>query len=92
MAFHQRPLMRKTRALIAAVVSIGLPLAALAQSADGNLPRAAIEDAFTKSECSLPIDDAVRDQQAFDLGGGKKLILLNCFLAAYQGGGIAFVI
>jgi hypothetical protein len=48
--------MRKTRALIAAVVSIGLPLAALAQSADGNLPRAAIEDAFTKSECSLPID------------------------------------
>jgi len=79
--------MRKTRALIAAVVSIGLPLAALAQSADGNLPRAAIEDAFTKSECSLPIDDAVRDQQAFDLGGGKKLILLNCFLAAYQGGG-----
>jgi hypothetical protein len=30
MAFHQRPLMRKTRALIAAVVSIGLPLAALA--------------------------------------------------------------
>jgi hypothetical protein len=50
MAFHRRPLMRKTRALIAAIFSIGRPLAALAQSADGNL-------------------------------------LLNCFLAAYQGGG-----
>ena len=83
--------MRKPWTLIAAVVAVGLPHAAPAQSVDGGLPRAAIKDTFTKSECSLPIDDAVRDQQVFDLGSGKKLFLVNCFLAAYQSGGIAFV-
>lgn len=84
--------MRKTRALIAAVVSIGLPLAALAQSADGGLPRAAIENAFKKAtECLVPIEDAAKSADVYDLGGGKKLFIVKCWSAAYQSGSVVFV-
>jgi hypothetical protein len=83
--------MRITGSLIAAVVSICLPTAALAQAADAVLPRAAIEDGFKKAECSVPIEDAAKEPDSYDLGGGQKLFVVSCWRAAYQSGSLVFV-
>lgn len=83
--------MRKTSSLIAAIVSIYLPTAASAQALDGALPRAAIEDGLKKAECSVPIEDAAKAPDSFDLGACQKLFIVSCWQAAYQSGSIVYV-
>jgi hypothetical protein len=63
--------------------------AAIAQ--DISLPRATLEDGFKKAECTVDFEGAAKEAESFDLGGGKKLFLVNCWSAAYQSGSIAFV-
>ena len=74
--------------VVAAAMLLGVP-AALAQ--DNSLPRATLEDAFKKVECTVPLEEAASSPESFDLGGGKKLFVVNCWRAAYQSGAIVLV-
>ena len=73
------------------VLAMALGISA-AQAQDAPLSRAAIEADFTKLDCFVDLDEAVRDQQSFDLGSGKKLVLLLCLRGAYQGSSIAYAV
>lgn len=83
--------MHKSSSLIAIILAVALPAAALAQAKDAGLPRAAIEEGFKKAECSVPIEDAAKAPDSFDLGGGQKLFIVSCWQAAYQSGSIVYV-
>jgi len=76
--------------IFAGAIMLGF-FAAPVMAQDATLPRDAIEKPFAKAECSLPIEDAIGEQQSFDLGDGKKLFLVSCWSAAYQSGSIALV-
>lgn len=78
------------RALVAAIVVVAALGIARAQVAP--LPRAAIEADFTKLDCFVELDEAVRHQQSFDLGAGKRLVLVLCLQGAYQGSSIAYAV
>lgn len=76
---------------MATAAILGLSIAgALAQEAP--LSRAAIEADFTKLDCFVELDEAVRNQRSFDLGGGKRLVLVLCMQGAYQGSSIAYAV
>lgn len=73
----------------AAILSVSIA-AAGAQPAP--LLRAAVEADFTRLDCFVDLDEALRNQQSFDLGGGKRLVLVLCLQGAYQGSSIAYAI
>ena len=78
------------RIMVAAAI-LGVSIAgALAQEAV--LPRAAIEADFKRLDCFVEVDDALREQDVFDLGAGKKLVLVLCLRGAYQGSSLAYVV
>lgn len=78
------------RALFAAIVIIAA--LGIAHAQDAPLARAAIKADFTKLDCFVELDEAVRNQQSFDLGGGKRLVLVLCMQGAYQGSSIAYAV
>jgi hypothetical protein len=82
--------MRKDACLLA-LIAFGLPVLVSAQTTDGALPRAAIEDGLKKAECSVPIEDTAKAPDSFDLGAGQKLFIVSCWQAAYQSGSIVYV-
>ncbi|MDP2410145.1 MAG: DUF1176 domain-containing protein [Pseudolabrys sp.] len=76
---------------MAAAAVLGLSIAA-AGAQPVPLPRAAVEADFTRLNCFVDLDEALRNQQRFDLGGGKRLVLVLCLQGAYQGSSIAYAI
>ena len=74
---------------IVAALAVCLPVVAAAQ--DNSLPRTAIADGLKKAECTVPIEEAAAAPDSFDLGDGRKLIIVSCWRAAYQAGSIVFV-
>ena len=77
--------------LIATAIVLGFPAAAMAQAKDSGLPRAAIEDAFKKAECTVALEDATAKPDSYDLGDGQRLFIVSCWQAAYQAGSLVFV-
>jgi hypothetical protein len=71
--------------------SVLLLCGSAANAQDISLPRATLEDGFKKAECTVDFESAAKETESFDLGGGKKLFVVDCWSAAYQSGSIAFV-
>lgn len=78
------------RALFAAIFVFAA--LSIAQAQDIPLSRGAIEADFTKLDCFVDLDETIRNQQSFDLGGGKRLVLVLCMQGAYQGSSIAYAV
>jgi Protein of unknown function (DUF1176) len=74
--------------MAAVLLLCGLP--AMAQ--EPTLPRASFEADFKRLDCFVEINDALRDQQSFDVDGGKKLVLVPCLRGAYQSSSIVYVL
>lgn len=77
--------------LMAVAAFMGISIAG-AWAQEMPLPRAAIEADFARLDCFVDLDQAVRTQQSFDLGGGKRLVLVLCLQGAYQGSSIAYAV
>ena len=73
--------------------SLALALAASAASAqDVTVPAAALDEGLKAAACTLTREEALESAQSFDLDGGRKLVVAGCWRAAYQTGGIVFLL
>lgn len=77
-----------------AFLALGLFLmASAAQAQKVSLPRPLVTEAFKKADCSVEIDEAIKDLEfTGDLSAGLKLVEVPCWRAAYNFGSILFAV
>lgn len=77
------------RAALAAALL--LPVAAVQAQQRVNLPKALVADAFKKAECSVELDEEIKNLElGGTLSGGLYLVEVPCWRAAYNFGSILF--
>ncbi|MBX3499914.1 MAG: DUF1176 domain-containing protein [Alphaproteobacteria bacterium] len=79
------------RALIVACLGMIMAVPAFAQS-KAIIPKPVIDAALVKEDCTVTIDQAMEDAQSFDLDTKFKVVLVTCWMAAYNVGGLVFTV